>query len=56
MKNSPNPGDAWLHELMKSPRAREYIPKLIIFFEIAFYSSLLIGLAIFLYLLVTTSA
>jgi hypothetical protein len=55
MRRRYNPGDDWLKELMKNPRAREYAPKLVFFFEIAFYSSLMIGIVLFLYLLVTAS-
>ncbi|MBP1927527.1 hypothetical protein J2741_000074 [Methanolinea mesophila] len=58
MRHHPHfyPRDDWLKELMKSRRARKYIQKLFIFFEIAFYASILIGLALFLYLLISASA
>jgi hypothetical protein len=55
MRRPYNPGDDWLKELMRNPRAKKYAPKLIFFFEIAFYSSLLIGIVLFLYLLVIAS-
>ncbi len=53
MRSSYNAGDDWLKELMRNPRIRKYAPKLILFFQIAFYTSLMFGIVLFLYLLVS---